>query len=334
MTSGLRKKLGLAVFGTTVGLALTMVVGEIAIRMSLMREFRQKVQQFNASAGFEYAITPDEAIGYRLKPDQTIRPKPGIAYTINAQGFRGSPVVEKRDPKVPCILFIGDSFTFGYGVNDDETFPAISERLLRDSGTEAECLNLGVTGYNLANYRAALAENLKLFDPDAVVVTVYLNDAEPTNRGVVPRDPRESFRDVWFWSRHELASQWDWPHRKRIDEDPLISFSEGHPKRRDARRAFREIVELCEEAGVTLLFVSAPLVWRSDFSGDYKYAPVQRAFRDWAGELGAPLVDVRDAVLKSGRPAEGLVIPNDGHFNLQGNEFVAGLIVAEFGGNL
>lgn len=42
-------------------------------------------------------------------------------YTTNAHGLRQMPFAERTD--IPCILFFGGSFTFGWGVNDVETYP-------------------------------------------------------------------------------------------------------------------------------------------------------------------------------------------------------------------
>lgn len=322
-----RGKAGLILGGAWFGLFIAIAVGEIAIRISLSRAFQEKVRQFNESDGYEYALDPSSPIGYRLKPGHVIQPGKGLKYTINAQGFRGAVVPEVRSGDGARILFIGDSFTFGYGVGDESTFPAIAQRLLRASGMDAECVNLGVIGYNLAHYRESLLENIERFHPDVVVVNVYVNDAEPTHPGVVPVNPRESFKDVWFWSYHELASQWGWSHRKRIEEDALISFGANHPKRRDARRAFADIVQACSSSKVELLVTSTPLVLESDFATDYKYERVGQLFKEWAHEFGAPLLDLRDEILESGGDPGSLVIPNDGHYSARGNHFVASRIV-------
>jgi hypothetical protein len=44
---------------------------------------------------------------------------------------------------------LGDSVTFGYGVDQTQSFPAELERLLNQSG-KYEVINAGVPGYSLA----------------------------------------------------------------------------------------------------------------------------------------------------------------------------------------
>ena len=56
--------------------------------------------------------------------------------TITAGGYR-APEARRN----PAFVFIGDSFTFGQGLSDAETFPAIFCRALA-----ASCANLGVPG--------------------------------------------------------------------------------------------------------------------------------------------------------------------------------------------
>lgn len=56
--------------------------------------------------------------------------------TITDRGHR-VPGVERN----PDVIFMGDSFTFGYGLSDEETFPSIYCKQLR-----RECVNLGHPG--------------------------------------------------------------------------------------------------------------------------------------------------------------------------------------------
>ena len=45
-----------------------------------------------------------------------------VVYTINSDGLRIAPPTREGQRK-GCVVFLGDSFTFGDGVNDEETFP-------------------------------------------------------------------------------------------------------------------------------------------------------------------------------------------------------------------
>lgn len=68
-----------------------------------------------------------------------------VTYQINAQGLRVSTSDAAGSvPGTPCILFFGDSFTFGEGVHDEETLPS---RTASRSGGAYQVQNFGFVGY-------------------------------------------------------------------------------------------------------------------------------------------------------------------------------------------
>lgn len=100
---------------------------------------------------------------------------PGIERTAyrslvktNDLGFR-SP---ELDPSRPLIAVIGDSITFGYGVENDETIAAGLEKLL----PENQFLNTGVPGYHLGQETAAYREKIAGLDPAGVILVFHPND--------------------------------------------------------------------------------------------------------------------------------------------------------------
>lgn len=58
---------------------------------------------------------------------------PGVydyTYSNNSLGLRGSKEYKFERHTDHRILFLGDSFTYGLGVNDDQTFPNLTEKHL------------------------------------------------------------------------------------------------------------------------------------------------------------------------------------------------------------
>jgi lysophospholipase L1-like esterase len=93
----------------------------------------------------------------------------------NALGLRGREIAAKG-PGTLRIVAIGDSFTYGHGVQDDETYPAVLETLLRARGHDAEVVNAGVPGYSTDQaYTWAVRDGLGL-TPDLVLVGVHCSD--------------------------------------------------------------------------------------------------------------------------------------------------------------
>ena len=66
----------------------------------------------------------------RVRPDLSFRVR------INSQGFRGGEFPLTKRPGSVRVLCIGDSYTFGPYVEDDQTFPARLERSLKERAGE------------------------------------------------------------------------------------------------------------------------------------------------------------------------------------------------------
>jgi lysophospholipase L1-like esterase len=95
-------------------------------------------------------------------------------YTINSKGARD----DEQSLHRPEIVFIGDSFTTGIGVNQEETFSDRVEKKLQKS-----TLNLGVPSYGTA--RESLL--LKRFNLDSCkyIVLQYCNNDDNENQAFV-----------------------------------------------------------------------------------------------------------------------------------------------------
>lgn len=82
--------------------------------------------------GKKYDNTEDDILGYALKKNSSRRVASfyndevvyDVIYTTDRNGLRISPL--PRKPYAPAILFFGGSFTYGEGVNDDETTPYLT----------------------------------------------------------------------------------------------------------------------------------------------------------------------------------------------------------------
>lgn len=81
-----------------------------------------------------------------------------VKYTIDDHGLRtASPSVNNQKRQSNCLLFFGDSFTFGEGVKDDETMPyRVSEKTKRSY----QAYNFAFLGYGPHQMLAQLQEGL------------------------------------------------------------------------------------------------------------------------------------------------------------------------------
>lgn len=129
-----------------------------------------------------YEPSEDPLLGYTLRAGSDFD-FDGIAVlieetrvTISEQGLRNPPVTVPKPPGIRRVLCVGDSFTFGWGVEYDECWCHRIEALL---GPGVETINLGVPGYN-SSQQMRLLEVVGLpFEPDVVVVLYNDTDLEP-----------------------------------------------------------------------------------------------------------------------------------------------------------
>jgi acyl-CoA thioesterase-1 len=93
------------------------------------------------------------------------------------------------------VLALGDSLYAGYGLKQDQSFPAVLERELDATGLPTKVVNAGVSGDTTAGGRARLAFTLDGLQrkPDLAIVGLGANDAL---RGIDPAETRANLDAV------------------------------------------------------------------------------------------------------------------------------------------
>jgi hypothetical protein len=101
-----------------------------------------------------------------------------VTATINDLGFRGAPVEREKPAGVFRIVVIGDSQTFGIGVGESESWPAVMEGNLAPlvHGARLEVMNCAVAGYDAEQSAAALETQWLAYAPDLVLLGYFVND--------------------------------------------------------------------------------------------------------------------------------------------------------------
>ncbi|MEM5829489.1 MAG: SGNH/GDSL hydrolase family protein [Candidatus Aenigmatarchaeota archaeon] len=96
---------------------------------------------------------------------------------INSYGFRDKEYPLIKPPNACRIIAIGDSHTFGLGVNLEDSYPKVLERLLneRNDGKNYEVLNFGVPGYDIIEKIEVLRSKALNFSPN-IIIFQYTGD--------------------------------------------------------------------------------------------------------------------------------------------------------------
>jgi lysophospholipase L1-like esterase len=127
----------------------------------------------------------DNHLGWRPRPNSSCtyvsKGNFEVVYTVDSEGFRVTP----RPPNPALNLFLfGDSYTFGHGVNDRETYAwVMTETYLKD---QVRVYNAGCNGYGIVQMYVRLLENLDRIRPgDLVVFTPTSGDIQRNLRDFV-----------------------------------------------------------------------------------------------------------------------------------------------------
>jgi hypothetical protein len=164
---------GLAIASLAIGLVLAAVLyltidltlGYLAIRGGAEGE------------STEGSITrPDDLLGWALRPgtsaSHTRSGEFDVTYRVDDAGFRA---VLRPDSPRRRVWFFGDSYTFGHGVGDADTFAARLAATWRDAGVEV--VNAGVNGYGLEQMLGRFERSAPAVRPgDLVVFTPISKD--------------------------------------------------------------------------------------------------------------------------------------------------------------
>ncbi len=93
---------------------------------------------------------------------------------------------------VGTIVAVGDSLTAGYGVREEEAYPALLEKKLRQTGYPWRVVNAGISGETSSGTLSRITWILKL-EPDIVILETGANDGL---RGVDPQLTRKNIEEI------------------------------------------------------------------------------------------------------------------------------------------
>ncbi len=131
-------------------LASSLVISLIIVELYFVLDVSDVISSTTRLNGDGGLMRPDDLLGYTANPGEYIAKRCVVSceervvydakYSVNPQGHRRTP---QADSSHLTAIFFGGSFTFGSGVNDDETLPYYFAQKNPSYGV----LNLGLGGY-------------------------------------------------------------------------------------------------------------------------------------------------------------------------------------------
>ena len=161
------KRLGSSLLLSCASVAVVLMALEGALRAFWPQDF----------PFFAGLFVEDPAVGMRHLPRARSRMASETAGTvlvrINSRGYRGREYPWDSAAGFR-ILGLGDSFTFGFGVEEDDTYLARLERALRDRNVEV--INAGLAGMGPDNEARLLAADGAAVRPDLVLLGFFVGN--------------------------------------------------------------------------------------------------------------------------------------------------------------
>lgn len=94
---------------------------------------------------------------------------------FNVFGFRGPSFSQTKPPGVYRIAVVGDSFTFGNGIRQEDRYTDLMQARLP---ARIEVLNFGDAGANTPEHEKRVAALARTVQPDFILLQWYVNDME------------------------------------------------------------------------------------------------------------------------------------------------------------
>jgi lysophospholipase L1-like esterase len=248
----------------------------------------------------------------------------------NEDGLRAAASRQAKTPGVQRLMLMGCSTTFGWGVGDDETYPArLAERIRAGGHGGIEVLNAGQPGYTSFQGRWLWERTLRHYKPDVVLLGFVVQDARKAaytdkSQAVLQGDHRFMKDNVLYKSRVYLALrsvlgglQLKAKERPEGGKGGIYRVPPA-----DFVDNIRAMVSSIQATGSIPVLFGFPLE-RSGYTSDHR-----KILKAAAAELDIPYLDLQAQMEQASREST-LYFANDrGHANAAGNAQIATWVYA------
>lgn len=170
---------------------LLFAFGEIYVRLKGLSPRREPQLGIEVEPGGKY-FKKDRELGYRHIPGQfhiTIKKQHSFTTTHRTDTLRITHPPNKRFSRNKKIWVMGCSFTHGWCLNDEETFPW----LLQEKIPQFEVINYGVSGYGTIHSWIQIKNSFKTKPKPKLVILTYASFHDSRNTFTLARRSVVSF---------------------------------------------------------------------------------------------------------------------------------------------
>ena len=290
----------------------------------------------------------DENMGLEFIPNSECTFK-GTQVKINSQGLRDYEYKLEKQENVFRIVTLGDSYTFGWGVELNESYPKLIESSLNEnSDKKYEIINFGTPSHNTMQEARLLEIKAIAYKPDLIIIGYTMGDPEcywkfcsdelkaatynafeksfsiPTDHITKERLLQRSLFLRFISNKYDIIL-----HRlniRRMDDNNVIIklHYKNSATWKSVQESFRKISKIAKENNAEVLIVVFPEI---DFlSSDYILSDVSKQVIEEADKNGFNTLDLFPYFVEE-EPRSLMVTPgddgHDGHPNAKAHKIAA-----------
>jgi lysophospholipase L1-like esterase len=309
------KRAAETLFLVLVPLALFLALGELVLRVYLSSHIFFDVEMSRYALALK-VDSDDPLVGHHHRPNSQARLM-GVTIRTNADGFRDDDYPVKKGAR-HRIIFLGDSLTLGWGVEQEQTFEHLLEAQLNEI-RPTEIINLGVGNYNTTQEVHLFIDKGVKYQPDQVVLFYFINDAEP-----VPQKSRfpglgHSRLVTFYWSRLKALHARLSPGTGFAEYYSAL-YRDGSEGWARSQAALLELKQLSRTDGFELEVVLLPEL--HDLV-DYPFRKEHALVMDFLSENGIRALDLAPQFANEHDPHSLWVSLDDAHPNARAHRLIA-----------
>ncbi len=256
---------------------------------------------------------PDSTVGHFHKPNATAKLM-GVTLATNSDGFRDKEYPLSKS-QARRLIFLGDSLTLGWGVEEKDTFSTLLENKLNQF-SPTEIINFGVGNYNTEQEVHLFLDKGLQYHPDEVVVFYFINDAEEAKPENFKNIFRHSDLAAFYWSAVTRLS-----NRLRYEAYYHGLYREGDRKGwARTQEAFLLLKQRCVENGIGLRVVLLPELHRLR---DYPFKTEHQLVKDFLEKNHVACLDLAPFFYEKELASKLWVAKDDAHPNAVAHRLIA-----------
>lgn len=196
------------------------VLGSSTLLLFLILEITLRILHPPQEEGWAHFTMgePNTKYHHGHDPNDTVKyigPEFNTTVHFNTFGFRGENFSLEKPEGMKRVFVLGDSFTFGTGVGDEETIPHLLEKFLKQKHYAVQIINAGHGSYSPLLHYLKLRDIYLKFKPDLVILLFDMTDLRDDwlyeqelvydkDGTIVGCNPffKNGKRDLWAVARH------------------------------------------------------------------------------------------------------------------------------------